>query len=66
MKARAQAKRRTQHYRNKARAKGGVIVYAMITSPEAIEAWKELQETYGSNRDAIEAAIIEAKEHLDQ
>ena len=58
------AKKRTQNYRRNARAKGGVIVYAMITSPEAVEAWSELQDVYGSNRDALEAAIIDSYKNL--
>lgn len=65
MTAQAAAKRRTHEYRNRARARGGVIVYAMLTCPEAIAAWKKLQEVYGSNRDAIEAAIIDAHEQLE-
>lgn len=55
-----------QSYRDRARAKGGVIVYAMLTDPKAIEAWKDLQTTYGTNRDAIEAAIIDWAENMEQ
>lgn len=57
-------KKRVEHHRIKARANGGVIVYAMITSPEAVAAWKYLQSIYGSNRDALEAAIIDSFENL--
>ena len=56
----------TRQHRAKARERGGVIVYAMLTSPEAIKAWKELQAIHGSNRDAIEAAIIDYYEQLEQ
>ena len=56
----------TRQHRAKARERGGVIVYAMLTSPEAIKAWKELQKIHGSNRDAIEAAIIDYHEQLEQ
>lgn len=59
-------KTRQYHYRDRARSSGGVIVYAMITAPEAVAAWKKLQEIYGSNRDAIEAAIIDAYEQLGE
>lgn len=58
------SKKRVSSHRELARAKGGVIVYAMLTSPEAIKAWKTLQIIYGSNRDAIEAAIIDSHEQL--
>ncbi len=60
----AAAKRRTQKYRNQARAKGGVIVYAMITTPEAVTAWNGLKEIFGSNRDVIEDALISSYEHI--
>lgn len=52
-------------YRVRAKANGGVIVYAMLTSPEAIKAWHVLQKIYGSNRDAIEAAIIDCHEQME-
>ena len=58
-------KKRVEDYRSRSRAKGGVIVYAMITDPVAVKAWKVLQETYGTNRDAIEAAIIDSYEQLE-
>ena len=58
------SKHRTSKHRDIARANGGVIVYAMLTSPEAIVAWKKLQQTYGNNRDAVEAAIIDSYEQI--
>lgn len=58
------AKKRTQHYRENARKKGGVILYAMITNPEAVAAWKELQKIFGNNKDAIEDAILTSYEQL--
>lgn len=60
----SKSKKRVSTHRSRARAKGGVIVYAMLTDPQAIKAWQWLQETYGSNRDAIEAAIIDSYESL--
>jgi len=60
----SKSNKRVSTHRSRARAKGGVIVYAMLTSPEAIKAWKKLQQTYGSNRDAIEAAIIDSYEQI--
>lgn len=56
----------TRQHRAKARERGCVTVYALLTSPEAIKAWKELQTIHGSNRDAIEAAIIDYHEQLEQ
>lgn len=58
------AKKRTQHYRENSRKKGGVILYAMITNPEAVAAWKELQKIFGNNKDAIEDAILTSYEQL--
>lgn len=60
----ANRKKRVEHHRIKVRANGGIILYATITSPEAIKAWKMLQEIYGSNRDAIEASLIDSYENL--
>lgn len=60
------SKPRVFRYRENARKKGGVILYAMLTSPEAIEAWKELQKIHGSNRDAIEDAIITTYEQMKE
>lgn len=57
-------RRRTDKYRSNARAKGGIIVYAMITTPEAVEAWNELKKVFGTNRDVIEDALITAYEQL--
>ena len=56
----------TRQHRAKVRERGGVIVYAMLTSPEAIKAWKAIQAIHGTNRDAIEAAIIDYHEQLEQ
>jgi hypothetical protein len=58
MNKRQAATRRTQKYRDQARASGGIIVYAMITTPEAVEAWKGLKEVFDNNRDLIEDALI--------
>ena len=55
-----------RQHRAKVRERGGVIVYAMLTSPEAIKAWKTIQAIHGTNRDAIEAAIIDYHEQLEQ
>lgn len=57
-------KNRVRKHRKLAQAKGAVIVYALITDPEAIKAWKQLQELYGNNRNAIEACIIDSYEDL--
>ena len=57
-------KKAVSNYRKRAREQGGVIVYAMITSPEAIFAWHQMQLVYGSNRDAIEAAILDSYEQF--
>lgn len=57
---------RTRKYRKRHRDNGAVIVYAMITSPEAVEAWKQLREVYGTNRDTIEAALIDCYEALKE
>lgn len=57
-------KRSTQKYRNKARASGGLIVYAMVLSPEAVEAWHELKKIHGTNRDVIEDALITTYEQM--
>lgn len=54
----------TQRYRDKARAKGGVVVYAMIESPEALEAWHAMREIFANNRDLVENALITAYEEL--
>lgn len=59
------ARNYTNDHRARAKANGAVIVYAMLTSPEAIKAWRVLQETYGNNRDAIEAAIIDCHEQME-
>lgn len=59
-------KKAVSNYRKRAREQGGVIVYAMITCPEAIKAWQQLQLLYGSNRDAIEAAIIDSYEQIKE
>jgi len=58
-------KQYVQDYRTRAREKGGVIVYAMLTDPEAIKAWEALKLLYGNNRDAIEAAIIDSYKELE-
>ena len=58
-------KQYVQDYRTRAREKGGVIVYAMLTDPEAIKAWEVLKILYGNNRDAIEAAIIDSYKELE-
>ena len=58
-------KQYVQDYRTRAREKGGVIVYAMLTDPEAIKAWEALKTMYGNNRDAIEAAIIDSYKELE-
>ena len=58
-------KQYVQDYRTRAREKGGVIVYAMLTDPEAIKAWEALKILYGNNRDAIEAAIIDSYKELE-
>ena len=57
---------RGQDYRKRAREKGGVIVYAMLTDSEAIKAWSELQKLFGSNRDALEDAIITSYEQIKE
>lgn len=56
----------TRKHREAARQKGGLIVYALITSPEAIEAWHSLKKTFGSNRDVVEAALIDCHEQLEK
>lgn len=56
----------TRKSRAKAREKGGLIVYALITSPEAIKAWHALKETFGNNRDVVENALIDCHEQLEQ
>lgn len=58
-------KQYVKDYRTRAREKGGVIVYAMLTDPEAIKAWEALKILYGNNRDAIEAAIIDSYKELE-
>ena len=58
-------KQYVKDYRTRAREKGGVIVYAMLTDPEAIKAWEVLKILYGNNRDAIEAAIIDSYKELE-
>lgn len=58
-------KQYVQDYRTRAREKGGVIVYAMLTDPDAIKAWAALKLLYGNNRDAIEAAIIDSYKELE-
>lgn len=58
-------KQYVQDYRTRAREKGGVIVYAMLTDPDAIKAWEALKLLYGNNRDAIEAAIIDSYKELE-
>lgn len=62
---RGRKKQYVQDYRTRAREKGGVIVYAMLTDPEAIKAWEALKLLYGNNRDAIEAAIIDSYKELE-
>lgn len=59
-------KKRVDKYRQKVRAAGGVIIYATITEPEAVIAWRGLQEIFGSNRDAIENAIIDCYEMIKE
>jgi hypothetical protein len=54
----------TQRYRDKARARGGLVVYAMIESPEAVEAWHAMREIFANNRDLVENALITAYEEL--
>lgn len=56
----------TQRYRDKARAQGGVVVYAMIVSPEAVDAWHELRKIFDNNRDIVENALITAYEELKE
>lgn len=57
-------KKYVKAYRERARRSGGVIVYAMITNPEAVAAWQELQKIFSSNRDAIEDAILTSYEQI--
>ena len=56
----------TREHRARVREKGGIIVYAMITDPDAIRAWHYLQNMHGNNRDAIEAALVEYQEQLEK
>lgn len=60
----AARKKSTANHRQRARDKGGIIIYGMITNPEAIAAWNFLKEVYGSNRDCIEAALVDAHENM--
>ena len=60
----ASHKKYVKAYRARQRRQGGVIVYAMITDPDAVTAWKELQKVFGSNRDIIEDAIITSYENI--
>lgn len=57
---------RTQEYRDRARTAGGVIVYAVITDPQAVKAWGELKKIFGTNRDAVENAIIDCYEQMEK
>ena len=57
-------KKYVKAHRERARRNGGVIVYAMITNPDAVTAWQELQKIFGSNRDAVEDAIITSYEQI--
>lgn len=57
--------KQVDRYRKRLRENGGVIVYAAITDPKAIAAWNKLKEIFGNNRDAIEDALINSAEQLE-
>lgn len=62
----AKSSAQVDRYRRRCRDRGGVIVYAMITNPKAVHAWKELQKLFGNNRDAIEDALINSYKELNK